>query len=80
MLRPEPISEQAPQPRPSAVRRVLGRIAPAGRRPWLLAGLGLLLLHLGNPLAWRHTLPDWWFPPVGVGLVLVAWLGPRART
>jgi signal transduction histidine kinase len=78
MLRPEPISEQAPQPRPSAVRRVLGRIAPAGRRPWLLAGLGLLLLHLGNPLAWRHTLPDWWFPPVGVGLVLVAWLGPRA--
>jgi PAS domain S-box-containing protein len=40
--------------------------------------VGLLLMHLGNPLVWGHALPVWWFPPVGVGLVLVAWLGPWA--
>jgi signal transduction histidine kinase len=48
------------------------------RRHWLLAGAGLLLLHLSNPLVWRHSVPVWWFPPVGLGLALVAWLGPRA--
>jgi PAS domain S-box-containing protein len=71
------MSEQAPAP-PSAVQQLIRRLAPAGWRPWLLAGLGLLALHAGNPLAWRHPLPEWWFPPVGVGLVLVAWLGPWA--
>jgi len=43
----------------------------------LVAAVGLLLLHLGNPLVWRHPLPVWWFPPAGLGLALVAWLGPR---
>jgi signal transduction histidine kinase len=76
MPRPEPLFEQAP-PAPGT-GNALGRLVPVARRPWLLAGFGLLLLHLGNPLAWGHPLPEWWFPPVGVGLVLVAWLGPWA--
>ncbi len=63
---PELVPEQLPSPRPSL-----------DRRPWQLAAVGLLVLHLGNPLFWRHALPVWWFPPVGIGLVLVAWLGPR---
>src|SRR5436305_9570056 len=61
----------------SRARRLLARAVPPGRR-WPLPALGLLLLHLGNPLAWGHPLPEWWFPPVGLGLVLVAWLGRRA--
>jgi signal transduction histidine kinase/integral membrane sensor domain MASE1 len=72
MPRREPISELSPaagRPHP---------IAPGERRPWVLAGFGLLLLHLGNPLTWGHPLPEWWFPSLGFGLVLVAWLGPRA--
>jgi PAS domain S-box-containing protein len=43
-----------------------------------VAALGLLGVYLGNPLVWGHPLPVWWYPPVGVGIVLVAWLGPRA--
>jgi len=78
MPRPDLAPEQVPEPRRTTLHRALGRAAPGQRRPWLLAAVGLLFLHLGNPLAWGHTLPDWWFPPVGVGLVLVAWLGPRA--
>ncbi len=63
------------KPPPEAVAKLLPQIA---RRRWLLAVAGLLALHLGNPLFWKHALPVWWFPPVGLGLVLVAWLGPRA--
>jgi signal transduction histidine kinase len=73
-LRPQLVSEQAPEPYQSLLEWPL---AP-GRRHWLLAAVGLLLLHLGNPLVWRHPLPVWWFPPAGVGLILVAWLGRRA--
>jgi PAS domain S-box-containing protein len=40
--------------------------------------VGLLLLHLGNPLTWRPQLPALWFPSAGVGVLLVAWLGARA--
>src|SRR5262249_11683699 len=50
---------------------------PLARPPWLLAA-GFLLLHLSQPLVWNQTGPQLWFPPVGVGLVLVAWLGYRA--
>src|SRR3954454_24766364 len=78
MPRPQLVPEQAPESRPTLVRRALAQLAPQEPRRWQLAGVGLLLLHLGNPLAWRHPVPMWWFPPVGIGLVLVAWLGPRA--
>jgi PAS domain S-box-containing protein len=44
----------------------------------LLATAGLLLLYVGHPLAWQRRPPALWFPPVGLGIVLVAWLGPRA--
>src|SRR5262245_49668222 len=47
------------------------------RSIWLALG-GLLLLHLTNPLAWGSSRPALWFPPAGIGLVLVAWFGPRA--
>ena len=77
MARPNLVPEQAPEPGRTALHRVIGRVAPTRRR-WVVAALGLIALHLGNPLVWGHPLPDWWFPPVGVGLVLVAWLGPRA--
>jgi PAS domain S-box-containing protein len=51
--------------------------------------LGVLLLHLAHPLTWGLLLPQLprtqgpagpllWFPPVGLGLALVAWFGPRA--
>jgi PAS domain S-box-containing protein len=65
--RPELVAEQVPEP----------RLALA-RRPWLLAAAGMVLLQVSHPIFWRHALPVWWFPPVGIGLVLVAWLGPRA--
>jgi PAS domain S-box-containing protein len=35
-------------------------------------------LHVGNPLVWGHSVPVWWFPPLGISLALVAWLGRRA--
>jgi PAS domain S-box-containing protein len=54
-----------------------GGRASADRQIWL-AILGLALLHLGHPLSWGFSTPGYWFPPLGVGLALVAWLGPRA--
>src|SRR5262249_32737061 len=50
---------------------------PLDRRAWL-AGAGLVLLHLSHPLTWQVAQPALWFPPLGIGLVLLAWLGPRA--
>ncbi len=72
--RPQFVPDEPPELGLSLAERLR---TPQGQR-WLVAAVGLLLLHLGNPLVWRHPLPIWWFPPVGVGLVLVAWLGPRA--
>ncbi len=43
-----------------------------------LAAAGLALLHLSHPLTWQIPLPAFWFPPLGIGLVLLVWLGPRA--
>ncbi len=48
--------------------------APTRRWPLLLGGL--VLLHLNNPLIWDLHSPALWFPPAGLALVLVAWLGP----
>ncbi len=45
---------------------------------WLLAVVGFIALHFSHPLVWHRPVPGWWFPPLGFGLVLVAWLGPRA--
>src|SRR5262249_55456759 len=42
---------------------------------WLLA---LALLPASQPLTWQWEPPGLWFPPPGVGFLLVAWLGPRA--
>jgi PAS domain S-box-containing protein len=38
----------------------------------------LLLLHLSNPLTWGEIRPGLWYPPVGLGLALIAWYGRRA--
>jgi PAS domain S-box-containing protein len=62
-------SGSVPLPPPAAAR--------ADRR-WLLAAAGLAVLHLAQPLTWGGSPPDLWFAPLGLGLVLVAWLGPRA--
>src|SRR5665213_2057031 len=43
----------------------------------LLALAGVLLLYLTNPTA-VTGLPGLWAPSAGLGLVLVAWFGPRA--
>src|SRR5439155_21051429 len=40
--------------------------------------VGLRLPQLRKPLRGRLAQPAVWFPPLGLGLVLVAWLGPRA--
>src|SRR5262249_6653119 len=50
---------------------------PHGRQ-WLLAVVGLLLLHISHPLTWGQEGPGLWFAPVGLGLALTAWLGWRA--
>jgi hypothetical protein len=44
----------------------------------LLAAGGLALLLLTHPLTWNSPPPWIWFPPAGVAIVLVAWLGGRA--
>src|SRR5262249_41015000 len=46
-------------------------------RRWL-ALAGLVALHLSHPLTWQVAFPAAWFPPAGIGLLLTAWLGPRA--
>jgi PAS domain S-box-containing protein len=44
------------------------------RRAWLAAA-GLLLLFLCHPRLWHATASELWFPPAGLALALVAWLG-----
>src|SRR5262249_44794730 len=66
-----------------ADRKRRGQRAPCnppgdGDRQLWLALIGLILLHLGHPLTWQMPRPAWWFPPLGLGLVLRVWLGPRA--
>ncbi len=53
----------------------LGRPAPPPDRRWWLAAGGLLLLVVANPRLWAPGPTGLWFPPAGLGLVLVAWLG-----
>ncbi len=62
-------ARSAPKARPVPTERVL---------PWWLFLLALALLHLTHPLTWGVTPIPLWFPPVGIGLVLVAWFGPLA--
>ncbi len=75
-------------PPPDAPTPKMGTIVPAADhpggkrdaaapRPAVVMLAGLVLLHLTHPLAWGALPPDSWFPPAGVGLALVAWLGPR---
>jgi PAS domain S-box-containing protein len=47
-------------------------------RRWLLALVGGLLLHIGQPIGWHGARAELGLPALGVGLALVAWLGPRA--
>jgi PAS domain S-box-containing protein len=48
------------------------------RRRTILVLSSLLLLHATNPLAWGRLDSALWFPPAGLGLVLIAWFGLRA--
>lgn len=50
---------------------------PLDRRRFL-AAVGLLLLPLCHPHLWDPAREGMWFPFVGLGLALVAWLGPWA--
>jgi PAS domain S-box-containing protein len=52
-----------------------GRPNPPPDRRWWLAAAGLLLLVVTDPRVWAPGAAGLWFPPVGLGLVLVAWLG-----
>jgi PAS domain S-box-containing protein len=47
-------------------------------RRWLAALVGFAFLHLSHPLAWGLSNAGLWFAPLGIGLALVAWLGPAA--
>jgi PAS domain S-box-containing protein len=51
------------------------RLPPAADRRVWLAALGLLLLVLSDPRLWQGGAAGLWFPPAGLGLVLIAWLG-----
>ena len=54
------------------------RFSPPSRRSLaLLALLAVALLHLTSPAAWGDF-PGLWAPAAGLGLVLIAWFGPRA--
>ena len=50
---------------------------PSSRLFVLIAVPAVILLHLTNPATWG-PLPGLWAPAAGLGLVLVAWFGPRA--
>ncbi len=53
-------------------------LAPPSRRLFaLLAASALVLLHAANPTAWADFHGPW-APAAGLGLVLIAWFGPRA--
>src|SRR5262245_41201358 len=45
---------------------------------WRMPALTLFLLALIQPLSWPHGPTPLWFPTAGLGLVLIAWFGPRA--
>jgi PAS domain S-box-containing protein len=47
-------------------------------KEWLPGAGGLVVLLLAHPLTWNRPPPWVWFPPAGIALVLVAWLGGRA--
>jgi PAS domain S-box-containing protein len=46
-------------------------------RRWILAALGAALMTVAHPLLWQPEGHGLWFAPLGLGLVLIAWLGPR---
>jgi PAS domain S-box-containing protein len=52
-------------------------LPPQGHWPWLTLVAGLALILLSHPLSWGLPEPGLWFPPAGLALVLVAWLGLR---
>src|SRR5262245_19670701 len=45
---------------------------------WRLPALTVLLLALIQPHSWPGGPEPLWFPSAGLGLVLIAWFGPRA--
>lgn len=55
-------------------RRTRAVPAPTSRR-WLVAGAGLLVFHVCSLIAGKEE--GLWLPGMGLGLVLVAWLGVR---
>jgi PAS domain S-box-containing protein len=74
---PPPARPATAPPRPAGSERPSAPSAAKALPFWLAAGTGLVLLHLGHLLAGWRDVPSLWFPPAGVGLVLVAWLGGR---
>src|SRR5262249_48358885 len=68
----QPARDEDAAKRPGPLARLL-----VDRR-WLLAVVGALLLHIGHPIGWHGARAELGLPALGVGLALVAWLGPRA--
>src|ERR1700687_1634849 len=55
-----------------------GLPSPFRNRRWSMAFLGWLFLHLCHPAAWHPPRTELWVPATGLGMFLLAWLGPRA--
>ena len=44
---------------------------------FLKFALASIFLHLSQPSAWNQAEPHVWFAPLGIGVALIAWFGPR---
>jgi PAS domain S-box-containing protein len=53
------------------------QLLPGQHRRWLLAVVGLVWMTLSEPLLWQPERKESWSAPLGIGLVLTAWLGLR---
>jgi PAS domain S-box-containing protein len=63
---------------PTSSAPPLQRNAASGQRLVWTTLIGLIALHLTNPLTWGLSYPGVWFPPAAIGILLVAWIGPSA--
>lgn len=70
------VGDAAPTARSARVEKI-GQSPKNPHRSFVFL-LSLLLFHVTNPLGWGESGLASWFPPVGLGLALLVWFGPRA--